>query len=595
MSTESLQLLLADIRLDFMSFGLLLATAALSVSLLYQWALPKPIPGIRYNEKATKSILGDAPAMISYITKNDAAWFEWLLKTSQDLKSPIVQVFLRPLSSPLVVLCDFREAQDVLIRRREFDRSPIFGDLFSGLGPDHHINQPTNHIWQSHRRLLKDLMSPPFLRDVAGPSLHANLSKLVRLWEIKASIAGDRPFSAHDDIYEAALDAVQGFVFGEGFPHSATEPKIQTLLGLDKLARAALLPLDKEEPVGFPRGETDPVVKATLDLSASIEELQSSMAPRWRYKLWTSKKPWVRRALATKNIFVRHQLEIAVKRLYDSRDLGSEPRVQSAVDYIVLQNEKLAEKENKKPDFYSGAMMDESFGLITAGHDTTSTTVLWALKYLADHPSAQHRLRAAIRINHVHATAEKRNPAIEEIMGSQIPLLDATLEECLRCAPTAPGVDRQAQCDTELLGHFIPKGTIVMCLSTGPSMMAPSFEITEDKRSVTSQLAKREGRDRSWDPEDIGVFKPERWLKPTADGKGLEFDPTAGPLLAFGLGIRACFGRKLAYLELRVLTTLILWNFELLPCPKELSGYKIISKVSNSPKQCYVRLRKIDS
>lgn len=352
-------MLFTEIRQDLLSLGLFLATATLSICFLYRWTLPKPIPGIRYNEQATRSILGDAPAMISYITKTDAAWFEWLLKTSQDLNSPLVQVFLRPLSQPLIVLCDYREAQDVLVRRKEFDRSPIFGDLFGGLGPDHHINQPTNHIWHSHRRLLKDLMSPPFLRNVAGPSLHANLSKLIRLWDIKSSIAGDRPFSAHDDIYEAALDSVQGFVFGQDFPHSATEPKIQTLLSLDETSRAALLPEDKDQPVEFPAGQMDPVIKATLDLSASVEELQSSMAPRWRFKLWTSKKPWVRRALATKNAFVRGQLQAAVRKMQSYRDDGSESFVQSAVDYMVQQAQKMAEKEGKEPDFLSGVMIDE--------------------------------------------------------------------------------------------------------------------------------------------------------------------------------------------------------------------------------------------
>lgn len=354
-----MQMFLTEVNQGSVILGIILPALAFSLHLLYRWALPKPIPGIPCNEKATKSVLGDATAMISDITKTDTAWFEWLLKTSIDLNSPIVQVFLRPLSQPLVILCDFREAQDLLLHRKEFDRSPIFGDLFGGLGPDHHINQPTNQIWQSHRRLLKDLMSPPFLKNVAGPSLHTNLSKLVRLWEIKASIAGDRPFSATEDIYGAALDSVQGFVFGQDFPHSATEPKIRTLLNLDESQKVALLFSDHEEPVDFPMGEVDPVIKATLDISASVEELQSSMAPRLRFKLWTSKKPWVRRALATRDDFVQSQLTAAVNKLHRSKDANSEPQVHSAVDYMVHQNQKLSEKDNKKPDFFSGAMKDE--------------------------------------------------------------------------------------------------------------------------------------------------------------------------------------------------------------------------------------------
>lgn len=161
------------------------------------------------------------------------------------------------------------------------------------------------------------------------------------------------------------------------------------------------------------------------------------------------------------------------------------------------------------------------------------------------------------------------------------------MEEILRCGGATPLVDRQATCDTELLGHHIPKGTIVMCLSRGPSMLKPAFEVDDSKRSKTSQAAKA----RAWDDEDIGQFKPERWLAGGSDAAPGEFDQQAGPSLSFGLGLRGCFGRKLAYLELRILVTLIVWNFELLPCPEELSGYGAKEGLTYKPKDCYVRLR----
>ena len=170
-----------------------------------------------------------------------------------------------------------------------------------------------------------------------------------------------------------------------------------------------------------------------------------------------------------------------------------------------------------------------------------------------------------------------------------IPYLDATLEEVLRCAGTAPVADRQAVVDTELLGHRIPKGTVVSCLVTGPSMMSPGFEIDEARRSASSQAVKKEGRDRMWDPKSISVFEPGRWL--VRGEKDDEFDAGAGPQLAFGLGTRGCYGKRLAYLELRIVLTLIVWNFELLPCPPALSGYKAILITTNEPTNCYVRLR----
>jgi cytochrome P450 len=166
------------------------------------------------------------------------------------------------------------------------------------------------------------------------------------------------------------------------------------------------------------------------------------------------------------------------------------------------------------------------------------------------------------------------------------------MEEVLRCSGTVPVVDRQAVVDTELLGHHIPKGTVVSCLVMGPSMTSPGFDIDESRRNASSQAVKKEGRDRAWDPNDMSAFKPERWLARGEEGD--EFDAAAGPQLAFGLGARQCFGKRLANLELRVILTLIVWNFELLPCPPALSGHKPVLIMTSRPKDCYVCLREIE-
>lgn len=177
------------------------------------------------------------------------------------------------------------------------------------------------------------------------------------------------------------------------------------------------------------------------------------------------------------------------------------------------------------------------------------------------------------------------------------------MEEILRHAGTIPCIDRQATADTELFDHFVPKGTTMYILSSGPSIKTPAFDIDENLRSKTCQDAKQAGRHRSgWDPQDIGSFKPERWLsfRHTSSTKDLvegqvgeaEFNMEAGPQLAFSLGTRSCYGRRLAYLELRIFIVLILWNFELLPCPEQLSRYSSKIGITNKPRQCFVRLRK---
>lgn len=149
--------------------------------------------------------------------------------------------------------------------------------------------------------------------------------------------------------------------------------------------------------------------------------------------------------------------------------------------------------------------------------------------------------------------------------------------------------------DTELLGYRIPKGTIVSCLGTGSSMMSPSFEIDESRRSASSHTLKNEAKHKAWDPHNMSVFQPERWLVTSSSNeKEFEFDAAAGPQLAFGLGTRGCYGKRLAYLQLRILLTLIVWNFELLPCPEALSGYTPVLGSTYKPRDCYVRLRQVE-
>ena len=227
------------------------------------------------------------------------------------------------------------------------------------------------------------------------------------------------------------------------------------------------------------------------------------------------------------------------------------------------------------------------FGFLIAGHDTTSTTLTWGLKNLADNQGSQAKLRSHLLSAFDQAVVERRSPTVEEITKSQIPYLDAVIEEILRTAITFAGVVRHAVCDTVLLGHHIPKGTDIFLFHSGPDYFTPGFPIPEENRSASARSAKHvHGR---WDSKDSGDFKPERWLVRDDDGKDT-FNPNAGPHLAFGLGPRACYGKRLAYLSLRIVVVLLVWNFEFKECPESLSSYAAVDKMSRQARQCFVRL-----
>lgn len=216
------------------------------------------------------------------------------------------------------------------------------------------------------------------------------------------------------------------------------------------------------------------------------------------------------------------------------------------------------------------------------------------MKRLADNIQVQEKLRRQLREAIPAAASAKRLPSADEIIRTPMPYLDAVIDEMLRVAQPVPGLVRQATQDTQILGCFIPKGTQVFMLANGPSMFSPSLPIPDHLRTQTCLEAK--GKTGAWiEDGHMADFDPERWLVPASEGapefEGKAFNQAAGPMMAFSLGPRGCFGRKLAYLTLKLLVSLIVWKFELLPCEEELSSYKAYDNLTNRPVSCYVRLR----
>jgi cytochrome P450 len=232
------------------------------------------------------------------------------------------------------------------------------------------------------------------------------------------------------------------------------------------------------------------------------------------------------------------------------------------------------------------------FGYVVGGHDTTSTTMAWWVKFIARSQESQNRLRETLHAAFPEAVFERRVPTVTEITKTPVPYLDAVMEETLRHSKTLPLTARQAVVDTNILGYSIPKGTNVIVASHGASFLFPAFEIDEEKRTEGARAAKDRYGD--WNPEDIGEYIPERWLKLEKDNDGVErelYDPQAGPQMSFGAGPRSCFGRKLAYLEMRIAICFLIWRFEFLDSGEELNNMIPTDRFTTVPKDCYVKLR----
>ncbi|KAM7219797.1 Cytochrome P450 [Rhypophila decipiens] len=579
------------------SLGANIATVLLSITtilyILYRRIMPKPLPGIPYHPEALNSPLGDMPALLK-AAKERGDTTAWMQDQIKEFNSPISQMFIIfPYWKPVVMLSDAREVEDILVRRtpKEFDRSTSLASLFEGIVPDHQIMLPTDANWKARRRLLQDLMTPSFLRGTASPAIYKTVVNLVELWEVKKGlVGGHREFSARDDVHLAALDGVMMFSFGED-PEIGEGPisgKLRYLKTLGEEDRMKIA--DREDgPVEIPEGELDETTKWILELGDSVEQVRKVLFRRLAWRYWRRTK--LRRSLELKKRFILGQLDKAVKEM-EKHNEDDESWIRSAVDHIVMRERKYAAKEGRKPDYASHMILEETFGFILAGHETTSTSVMWSLKILADNQDEQTKLRQVLQKTFPEALAERRLLTNEELHDTNIPYVDAALEELLRCAPTLTVNSRTAIKDTIILGHHIPKGTLVFL--TGANMHGthiPPFPIDESIRSESSRTAKAQGRCSGvWNEDDMGEFKPSRWLKDDGHGNQV-FDSMAGPHLGFGLGIRGCYGRRLAYIEFRSLIVLIIWRFVLDKCGKEESGYEAIDGITRRPKKCFVKLR----
>ncbi|ELR06955.1 hypothetical protein GMDG_08189 [Pseudogymnoascus destructans 20631-21] len=513
-------------------------------------------------------------------TSKTKEMFAWMMEQNVKLESPIIQLFTRPFGKPLVVIADFREAQDIMVRRtKEFDRSKFFSEVSGAISPKSHFSMPTNSEFRQHRKWIQGVMGMGFLHQTAAPHIYAAGLDLLQLWEQKSRLTKGHPFAA-DDLYGTAMDAVWAIVFGADIDNSTTKAQLK----LYSTIKSIHLENDLDSPVELPSAPYPAAVQSILTLTDSVETSIKSPVPvlaHWVLRQ-TSK---MKKAYKDKDQVIGDEINKAVKRA-TSKD-AKEKTITCAIDDFVQREMLLAQKENRQPEAQGRGMYDEILGFIMGAHDTTATAIQWGLKYLADNPDVQAKLRAELRAYHVEATAEKRLPTFQEINESQMHYRDAVIEEIFRCSLSEAASIRTAVVDAEVLGHRIPKGTEVFLLGNGPSIFAPEFNIDESLRTKSGIEAK--DKVGTWKHEGMADFDPERWMaEDKATGQKL-FNSAAGPHLIFGLGERGCYGRRMAYVEIKLLITQIVWNFQLYKCPEALSSYAAIDKMTHVPQQCYIK------
>ncbi|KAJ7790786.1 cytochrome P450 [Mycena olivaceomarginata] len=556
------------------------AFVVLALSLaVYQFGKPKPLPSIPHNK--LKWFLGDIPLLMRMLKERGAS--SYACEETAMRHGPVSQVIVGPgagwasrwlgFGQVIVVLADSQEIQDVLINRaHEFDRSKAVSFLFSGTIPEGMAVLPTNDKLKHHKRYLQMAMTAPYLARMT-PGLVELMQELVDLWTVAAKRLPGSPdvaIDAMDDIRLASIDMMAAIAFGGSFKSIKTS--------LDFLeATPAAGPSNRPE---VPKLASD--LQVLLDVIAEgIHFPVLSLLPFLTRNF--NKK--FRRAINSIHGNMRTRLNATRTEYAEAaKDGGKALNEADNVLDMILERER--EDMGKGVQALTESEILDELTLFALGGSESPHRHNHAMGSQVPRQAPGDPAQAARRAPGKPPSLAVSAPSYAELSNeTKLPYLTAVVYEILRCARAAPAVARDATVDTVILGHPIPKGTQVLMPVGMVQQVESDASCGGTDEAVRSATSKRSGRRWGhWEEGDVLKFNPERWLR--ADGS---FDANAGPWLAFGYGFRACFGQKLALLELRTFLAMVQFNFFFAALPEEINTWKSVETVTTHPLQCFTR------
>jgi cytochrome P450 len=213
------------------------------------------------------------------------------------------------------------------------------------------------------------------------------------------------------------------------------------------------------------------------------------------------------RRIADLRVF-RHVLEPADHLLYEEiRRRRAAPDLEERDDVLSLL---LQARHDDGSPMSDKELRDELMTLLVAGHETSATSLAWALEALVRHPAALARLR-------------------EEVDAGEDAYLDAVIQETLRLRPVIALVLRRLTEPMEIGGRLLPAGATV----------APCIYLLHRRPDVYPNPR---------------AFRPERFL---------EQPPGTYTWIPFGGGVRRCLGASFAQFEMKVVLRELISRLEL--------------------------------
>lgn len=214
--------------------------------------------------------------------------------------------------------------------------------------------------------------------------------ELLQLWLRKAALACGHPFAAEEDIANTALDTI--WAASVGREACTTSSQIELLTQRSTID----LPSKQDLPVVFPQAPIPYDVECIRTEINSIEVSLASPLPGLSYFFYL-KLLSIWRAFRRKDLMLSDALKDSLGRLGSEEKCVGKATVRSAMGFVLRREFLQARKECRQPRLDSTVLKDELFGFLLAGHETTSTTLMWSMKLLTDHQQVQSKLYEALR------------------------------------------------------------------------------------------------------------------------------------------------------------------------------------------------------
>ena len=214
--------------------------------------------------------------------------------------------------------------------------------------------------------------------------------------------------------------------------------------------------------------------------------------------------PWVVSGVRNKHAdFSRAKVQkrLEAEAAYGLASSESDSHVPRRQDFMTPIADKVRAGQVSQEEMSAHASI-----IVTAGAETTSTSVSASLYYLLKNPSTMEKLKAEVR------GSWDTYADIDAASAMQLPYLRAVMDESMRVHPPGPqGFSRNSPgCAVD--GIWVPKGTEVY---------TSTWTLTHDSRYF----------------HEPDSFIPERWLDPNCQDVKEAHQP-------FLIGSRACIGRK---------------------------------------------------